>query len=138
MRGGSIKLVVVDASWWLAYLYPDELHNDVIEMTDDFLSGSRVQFMAPPLLPYELGNLFRVSIGRKRLLREMGVILFNKFLNFPIKYCNPIHNQLLDFVLIDKLTYYDAAYIWLALEKKTELLTLDHEMKKVWERLKNN
>ena len=79
-----------------------------------------------------------MTVRRKRITKEEAVIQFKKYLQMPINYLEIDWVQVVEMAMENDLTYYDAAYVWLALEKKAELLTLDEKMKKVFGKLKGN
>ena len=130
--------MVIDASWWLAYLLPDETEQvNLIEM-DEMVRVAQVRFIAPGLLRFEIGNAIRMNIVRKRLEMGLGLVLYKKFSQLKIKYQEVDIPATLQLAVENKLTVYDAAYMWLAIEEKAELLTLDEKMKQVWQKLRKS
>jgi predicted nucleic acid-binding protein len=135
MKGRTIKTLVADASWWLAYFYPDEQHIEVLELTDKMIANQSALWLAPPLLPFEVGNSLIVSWRRKRLTWDLTVKIYMQFRKLPINLFKPEYQEVLALAKEHDLTFYDAGYVWLAVEKKAKLLSLDQEMRNAYEAL---
>lgn len=110
--------VVVDASYVLSWLMPDENH-----------PKTRVgQKIAPSLLPYEVVNALRSAVSRKRINEELAQKLLGEFLGWEIDYQNVDSEKILEIAVKHNLSGYDAAYIYLARKMKCELLTWDKKL----------
>jgi predicted nucleic acid-binding protein len=138
MKAVDSKTYVVDASWEMLYLLPDEANARMGVLADKLFQVDANELVAPPLLPFEVGNALKMSVKRNRISEKLASIEYKKYFKMPIKYLEVDWDKVLKFSIKNNLNYYDGVYVWLALEKKAELLTLDEEMKKVWERLRVN
>ena len=138
MKGGSIKLLVADASWWLAYLLPHEITKPKLKEMDALVSRPEMKFLAPRLLVYEVGNALKMNVQRKRIDQETGKLFLNNFLKLKIEISEIDYREVLKTAIENNMTFYDAAYVQLAWESKADLLTLDEKMKQVYEKLKLN
>ena len=78
--------VVVDASFILALLLPDEeILKSLAKHIRAFEEG-KIDFIAPTLLKYEVANGLRSAVLQKRLSRNTSYELINEFLKLPIIY----------------------------------------------------
>lgn len=119
---------VIDSSYTLAYLLPDE---DVLEVQQFFnrlkVQGSKL--ISSPLLFFEVFNGLKTAIMRKRIKANLAKELGRKFLQIPIELLE------IDFVKVlamaDKynLTFYDAIYLYSSKSQHIPLLTLDTKLK---------
>jgi len=120
---------VVDASFVLAFLLPDEktAHTD-----DIFARYSRgeCKLIAPQLLPFETFNGLESAIVRKRLAHETAMRLARDFLNLRIPLQDTDFEGAFTIARAEKLSVYDAAYIQLARASRAPLLTMDARLRK--------
>ena len=133
MRGENTKeknSFVVDTSFVLAYLMPDEKEQGVEEMFSKF-EENKINFVSPYLLLYETMNGLRSAVVQKRLSPKQAELLLDSFLNIGILFEKVDEKQVLGLALNKSITAYDASYIWLAKSKKVKLLTLDETLKSV-------
>ncbi len=118
------RLKVVDASALASLLFGES----EAETVADRLDGCRL--VAPSLLRYEVGNVCLKKIARYpkersallqalALMEEMDV----KELGVPIEKVVPLARR-------ERLTVYDASYLWLSRELKSELVTLDDKLRR--------
>ena len=129
MPAENTKAIVVDASFILAFLLPDETL--FAEAVFDQLEKSEIQFFSTPLLPFEVLNSIKIAIKRKRLNVSLANRLMKKFFELKIELL-PVNYQELFVLAVKKdLTVYDAGYLWLAKTKKVKLQTLDKQLKKI-------
>ena len=84
--------------------------------------------LAPHLLDYELANVVRTRI-RKHPDDELAVRIISHGLGaLNIQRLAAPPAEVVQLALHTGLTAYDAAYLWLALDRDAELLTLDREL----------
>ncbi len=84
--------------------------------------------IAPHLLDYELANVVRTRI-RKNPGDEVAARALTYVLpRLHIQRISVRPTDILELSLRTGLTPYDAAYLWLALHRDAELVTLDHEL----------
>lgn len=122
--------VVVDASYALAYLLPDE-KNKVIDKTFIAHENGEIECISTVLLPFEVGNSLRVAVLRKHIGDVDAKQLMNQFMKLQIQIFPIIAEEVFALALQGKLTMYDAGYLWLALEKELSILTIDKQLTKV-------
>jgi predicted nucleic acid-binding protein len=123
--------VVVDASAVAAVVFEEPSGATVrAHLQDDTL-------LAPQLIDYELLNVglvkIRRGLGNELLIRTMmsGVRLLD-IRRIPV----PMH-EVGALALRTGLSGYDASYLWLALKKDVELVTLDHELRRADRAIRN-
>ena len=128
MPGGSINRTVVDASFILAYLLPDEIF-PADKVIKQFKAGE-LEFISTFLLPFEVLNSLKSALRSKRINNNQTKILIKRFFELEIELL-PVDFYAV-FRLAEKknLTIYDAGYLWLAKNKKVRLQTLDRQFKK--------
>ena len=123
----SLSAFVVDASFVLAALFPDERSERVDAMFARF-QKEEVNFYSTDLLPFEVLNSLRSAVIQKRLKPKRAEILTEAFLNLEIVLEKIRGKEVLQLAISKKLTVYDAGYLWLAREKKIPLLSLDETL----------
>lgn len=125
----NIKSVVVDASFILAFLLPDE--KLPTEKFFDSVKKGETEIFSVQLLSFEVVNSIKMAIKRKRLPERIAEKLIKKFFAIKIE-IEPINFQEVFCMAVrHDLTVYDAAYLWLAENKKVKLQTLDKQLKKI-------
>ena len=133
MRGENTKekkTYVIDTSFVLAYLMPDEKEQGVEEMFSRF-EENKINFVSPNLLLYETVNGLRSAVVQKRLSPQQAEILLDSFLNIGILFEKVDEKQVLGLALNKSISAYDASYVWLAKIKKLKLLTLDERLESI-------
>ena len=125
------KQVVVDASFILTRLFPDEKYNlRVVSYFDQFSQG-KLKFIAPALLKYEIANALRSGVIQRRLVAQIAQVLMREFLKLPITYQEVDFDKILQLAFKKQISAYDAAYVYLAQTKKLLLLSLDRKLVKI-------
>lgn len=119
---------IVDSSAILSYILPDEVLPISIKSTIKKFTNDKVELLAPTVLRYEVGNALKSSVRQKRLDQIKASKIYSNFLILPIQYLSPNHHDTLDLSLRYDLSFYDASYLSLALEKNLSLLTLDKKL----------
>lgn len=130
MAGNTNHSFVIDSSFLLAYLLPDEN----IKSVQDFFDRVKVQqitLIAPVLLPFEVLNGLKAGVLSKRLSKETAVSLSRKFIQLPIALQETAFLEVFKFSLDEKLSFYDAAYLYLARTSHLPLLTLDKQLNRI-------
>lgn len=128
--GENTELCVVDASFLLAYLLPDEEISLVEDIMDRF-KQKKVTLLSTYLLPFEVINTLKSVVLRKRVSSDLVYRLATDFLKMKIILEK---TDFLEAILLaekENLSVYDASYVWLARELHIPILTLDRRMKKV-------
>ncbi len=123
------KSFVVDASFVLSYLLPDERSAKSEKIFEGYEDKS-IKLVSIWLLPFEVINSLTSAVKSKRVNLETARILIDAFLKLSIP-LNPVDFQDC-FNLSQKtgLTVYEASYLALAQSKHVSVLTLDNKLKK--------
>lgn len=121
---------VLDTSFVLAYLLPDEKERSVEKMFSKF-EENKIGFIAPYLLAYETINGLRSAVVQKRQSPKSAQLLLDAFLNMGILFEKVNEREVFRLALKDNISAYDASYVLLAKSKKTRLLTLDERLEKL-------
>lgn len=127
---GDSRLKVVDASFLLAFLLPDENIPEVEETMKEFIE-KELNLVSCFLLPFEIFNCLKTAIKRRRISSKLALRIAKNFLNFDIPLVNI--NLVDTLVLAQKhdLSFYDGSYVFLARSGGIPLLTLDERLKKL-------
>ena len=121
---------VVDTSFVLAYLLPDEKERVVEGMFSKF-EENKINFISPYLLAFEITNGLRSAVIQKRQSLKAAELLLDSFLNMGILFEKVNEKEVFRLALRRGVTAYDASYVWLAKSKKLKLLTLDEKLKNI-------
>jgi predicted nucleic acid-binding protein len=118
---------VVDTSFVLAYLLPDEGERVVESMFSKF-QENKIVFISPYLLIFETINGLRLAIMQKRQTAKTAELLVDSFLNMGILFEHINEKEVFRLSLTKGISAYDASYVWLAESKNLKLLTLDEKL----------
>jgi len=121
---------VLDTSFVLAYLLPDEKERSVDKMFSKF-EDNTATFIAPPLLTYETTNGLKTVVLQKRQDPKAAELLLDAFLKLGILFENVNEKEVFRLAIKEKISAYDACYVWLAKSRKVKLLTLDKRLEKL-------
>lgn len=130
MAGNNKNVCVIDSSYLLAYLLPDETNPQVQETFELYKAGS-IRLISSPLLSFEVSNGMYAATLSKRISRISAKKLVESFLKLPITYEAVDTLQALELSFKYKISVYDASYLLLARQKNIPLLTLDKQLKKL-------
>ena len=124
------KTFVVDASFVLAFLMPDENHLETDPFFNQFKS-SLINLITSRILPFEVTNGLKSALLRKRVTRGYCLNRMKEFLNYQIEIKEVNFKEV--FLLAEKhdLTTYDASYLWLSKQNYAPLLTFDKKLRKL-------
>lgn len=125
-----MKRVVIDASVVLKWYLPDEEHG---EMALDILEGhasERLSLHAPALLEFELANGLAIAKRRARVENDDVIKAMDGFTELGIELypLSPRFPKVLDYSNRYKISAYDAAYVALADDLKTNVVTADKRL----------
>ena len=115
------KGVVIDASYVMSWLLPDERSPEPL----------REAKIAPELLRYEVINSLRSAVKQRRVDPETSEGLLKEFGKWNVEYVKMPEIEVLRTALNNNISGYDACYVWLAKEKGAELLTFDKKLVKL-------
>ncbi len=121
---------VVDASFVLAFLLPDEEIGEVESLFDKH-KLDQVSLIAPHLLPFEIFNSLKMAIKRHRLNEATVSEIAAEFIGLNIELISIHYEKALGLAIKHDLSFYDASYLSLSREKDSRLLTLDKHLKKL-------
>ena len=133
MRGANTNqnnTFVVDTSFVLAYLLPDEKVRNVEEIFSKF-EENKINLVSPQLLVYETMNGLRSAVLQKRQTEKTAELLLDSFLNMGILFEKVDEKEVLRLAFKKSITTYDASYVWLAKSQNIGLLTLDEKLENV-------
>jgi predicted nucleic acid-binding protein len=89
---------------------------------------------APSLIDFEVANAALKKIRARPTERAQITALHAEFQNFSIEKCDVDFQAAIMLAEQEKLSFYDASYLWLALEMGAELVTLDEKLVKAYRR----
>ena len=122
---------VVDASFMLACLIPDEMVDSVKEVFANFKAGNYI-FRSSMLFPFEVLNGIKLALTRKRISDAVA----NQLASYFIIFLEGIKLETLDLEKCwklaqdEKMTIYDASYLALAKTNNLPLFSLDKHLQK--------
>jgi len=128
MKAEPSTKFIIDASFVLSFLLPDENKTEVINIFDRYTQG-KIKLSAPDLLSYEIINGLKGAILRKRITIKDATYLIDQFLDFEITLSNVDLSLVLSMATERNLSVYDASYLYLSQKEGAELLTLDSKLK---------
>lgn len=126
----NIKTYIIDASFVVAYLLPDEKIDKVNKLFEEYVQGE-INLISSTILPLEVANAMKSAIGQHRIEKQKAVDLINEFLKIGINFEPLDLERILDLSLKNQLSVYDASYLYLAEENNIQLLTLDKKLEKL-------
>jgi len=121
---------VIDASFILDFLLPDEQSTYVIKTFEEY-KKSKILFVAPIILPFEVANGLKYAVKAKRIKENVASELLDTFLKLDIGLLQINLEKTLQVSLEKELSIYDASYITLSQQESFSLLTLDEKLKKL-------
>ncbi len=125
----NIRRSVVDASFVLSFLLPDESTKEVTEVFLQFEQG-KTELISTKLLPFEVLNSLKSAILGKRVTQETAEALIRVFLRYQIPLLDVDLKSTLKQSIENNLSVYDACYLQLARANNLSLLTLDKHLRK--------
>lgn len=128
MMAENTEQTVVDASFLLNYLMPDELADEKVEYLLGQYRLKKQVFVAPSLLKYEIANAIRSAVNSRRMSRKVARKVWQNFIDIEIEYCNINYWEVIFLSLNCGLSFYDASYLWLAGSLKCNLASLDKRL----------
>lgn len=126
-----MRTVILDSSFLLSYILPDEKMPDPIVYGE--LKNKRVILAEPYLFSYEVLNGIRSAFLRNRVQRDELEKLIKSFSELTeIVYYHPTnYRNLYDLSTKNNLSIYDASYLWLKKETGYPLYSLDLKLSKL-------
>lgn len=127
----NIKNFVVDASFLLFVLLPDEQSIPSAQKANELLVNENNKFFAPRLLEFEVLNSIKSALIRKRVKKDLVGDVLDAFEKTRITFLEISRDKVLDLAVNKNLSFYDASYLYLAKANKCRLLTLDKNLSKM-------
>jgi predicted nucleic acid-binding protein len=126
-----MKQVVADASFCGAWILADEFSEEADRLLSQLVKGT-VQLAVPALWHYEMMNLLRSALRRKRLAPEDVSEAIDALEQVPILLEDlpggPARRRMFHLAVQFDLSAYDAAYLELADRLKIRLVTCDAKL----------
>ena len=129
MPADDIKYII-DASYILAHILPDEKVSQVDAVFEKYAQG-KISFVAPLIIPFEVTNGLRYAVTSKRITKDNAQTLIDDFSRINIELQEADLKKTLEVSLKINCSIYDASYIYLAESLNAPLLTLDKKLKKL-------
>lgn len=133
-----MKRVVADASMCGAWILADEASGESERLLQRVVSRT-VQLVVPALWNYEMLNLLRSAVRRKRLAPDDLWLAIDALERLPMTMEDvpdaPAWRRIIHFAMQFDLSSYDAAYLELADRFKIGLYTCDSRLKAATEQL---
>ena len=127
-----MKKVVADASFCGAWILPDESSGAAERLLTRAISGA-IELVVPALWHYEMLNLLRSAVRRKRLATAEMDLAVEALERVPMTLEDlpgaPARRRILHLAMQFELSAYDAAYLELADRFKIALQTNDAKLK---------
>jgi len=120
--------MIVDASVVLRGFFPDEEGHSKAQALIRAYAQGEIELHAPTLLPYEVTNAVLQAIRRDRIGPEKGREILNAFEGLSIPMVEVSWQQTLELAQTHDRSAYDAAYLALAEESGSRLVTGDRRL----------
>lgn len=120
--------MVIDASVVLRGFFPDEEGQAAAQSLIQAYVQGEISLVAPTLLPYEVTNALLQAIRRGRLSLETGQEVLRTFRELGIPTAEVSWQQALELGHMYNCSAYDGAYLALAEERGTQLVTGDRRL----------
>jgi predicted nucleic acid-binding protein len=126
-----LKPVVIDASFALALVLPDESSTAAERLVRSAAAGE-VRLLTAGLWPIEMANGLLQAARRRRIAAQDRLIAHDFLLGLPVTVADEQIPASVLFTLADeeRLTVYDACYLALAIERGARLATTDSPLRK--------
>jgi predicted nucleic acid-binding protein len=121
-------MIVIDSSFILAYVLPDERNPVVVNLFENLINLVD-DAIAPNFLFYEIHNALIQAVKRKRIEKRFIHEYIEIFQLLPISYVNTGKpKDIIELAFSYELTFYDAAFLELAIRRNITLATLDRKL----------
>ncbi|MDX2040237.1 MAG: type II toxin-antitoxin system VapC family toxin [Acidobacteriota bacterium] len=126
----SVERLVIDSCVAIKWRLRDESELAQADaLQEDFVNG-RVELLAPTLFDYEIGNILKVAISRKRLSEADAVIALADFKTIALERFGvlPLQSRVFDLAIHYQRSFYDASYLALAENQGVDFYTGDKRL----------
>ena len=115
-------MIIVDASAVLAILLREPNWEAVAALLDP------TNLVSAESLPLEIGNSLSSLVRRNLLADEMAQKIWSAYTSLPVRLLEIPYLMALDLAFAHKIYAYDAYILAVAMQHRSQLLTLDKEM----------
>ena len=119
---------IIDSSALMAHLLHEPYDNPIISEAITTFYQKNAKFVAPTILPFEVGNVLKSCAKSKRITSLQAKKLYNHFLKLSIQYLPSNFKNIFTDCMGTDLTYYDSSYLSLYKSTHYPLLTLDKKL----------
>jgi predicted nucleic acid-binding protein len=123
-----MKRVVADASFCAAWILPDESSAEAFELLEQLERGE-TELVLPSLWYYEMGNLLKSAVRRKRISKATARAAQALLGKVPVSICDVPTGETMktsfDLAMAHDLSIYDSSYLELAKRFQLSLKTND-------------
>lgn len=127
-----MRRVVVDASFCGALILEDEASEDAEALLEEALAAGGPSLLAPTLWTYEMLNLLKSALKRKRLTQKQATRGLQLLSKIPIRLIEPqgleVQERIFTLSIKHDLSAYDASYFELADRLNLELRSNDRKL----------
>ncbi|MDO8638219.1 MAG: type II toxin-antitoxin system VapC family toxin [Candidatus Daviesbacteria bacterium] len=127
MAGNVKTKLVIDASFALAFILPDEYNPEVNNYFNQFKAVT-IQFISSPLLMFEVTNGLLLALKRNHVNKKYCEERLEELSNYKIEIEKIDFTETFSLAQKHNLTCYDASYLYLAQSQNLPLLTLDKHL----------
>jgi predicted nucleic acid-binding protein len=124
-----VAKLVIDASLAATWCFPDEqtdFSNGVLRLV-----GETIDLVAPTLWAYEIRNAVLMGLKRNRIDKEGAETLLALLSDLDVELSEPpSYHGVFGLAETYGLTFYDAAYLDLALRERSPIATLDEALRR--------
>ena len=117
--------IVADTNTFLATVLNEPEKSDIIDLT----AGH--ELIAPPILPFEIGNALSAMVKKGRLTRKEALLAFDETEKIPVELRSIDIRKALATAGQHKIYAYDAYFLECARATHSPLLTLDAALNKI-------
>lgn len=121
-------MIVIDASVVLKGFFPDEEGHAEAQALMRVYAQEEIEFLAPTLLPYEVTNAILQAVRRERIDLKKGQEILNTFDSLGISTAAVSWQRTLELARTYERSAYDGAYLALAEEMGSHLVTGDRRL----------
>jgi predicted nucleic acid-binding protein len=120
--------MIVDASVVLRGFFPDETGQAAAQALIRAYAQEEIELLVPTLLPYEVSNGILQAVRRERINLEQGLEILTAFQELDIPRMEVPWQRALELAHTYARSVYDGAYLALAEDSGSELVTADRRL----------
>jgi predicted nucleic acid-binding protein len=120
--------LVLDASMAASWCFPDE-RTDLTQRLLNDLAGPEAA-AAPRMWAYEIRNVILRGVRQERLGHRDAAAFLQSLTALQIRLLDPPYNAVFQAAVRFDLSFYDAAYLELAVRENLPLATLDKQLRR--------